>query len=344
VPSRPVVILLSLLGVCAVGVADFWSNAQITFSLIYLFPIAVAAWFVGARFAILLSGLSVVVWLATDAAGGQDIRTYVYFWNAVISLSFYAFVVLLLMRLHRLQIGLEARIQERANALTVEVRERERLERELLQVSEREQRRIGQDLHDSLCQHLTATALASQVLAEKLAARGMGEADDSRRIVYLLEEGIALSRSLAKGLHPVELQADGLMQALEEFAATTSDLFGMSCRFHCDSPVLIRAPEVATHLFRIAQEAVGNALKHGHAKLIVITLEALDSGLLLSVEDNGIGLPVHIPPSGGMGMRIMRNRAEVIGAAFDVMQTSSGGTRVSCVMLRDDEYAGVGRD
>src|SRR5271165_1988590 len=109
--------------------------------------------------------------------------------------------------------------------------ERERLERELLEISEREQRRIGHDLHDSLCQHLTGAALAGQVLEEKLAARRLPEAGDASKVVELVEEGISLSRKLAKGLHPIEMEAEGLMQALEELVATSTELFKVSCRF-----------------------------------------------------------------------------------------------------------------
>jgi transporter family protein len=111
-------------------------------------------------------------------------------------------------------------VRQRTRALTEEITERERLERELLEISEREQRRISQDLHDSLCQHLTGTTLAGQVLEEKLAVLNLPLAADAGNMVELVEQGIDLSRKLAKGLYPVEMAADGLMLALEEYAAT----------------------------------------------------------------------------------------------------------------------------
>src|SRR5690348_16163324 len=135
----------------------------------------------------------------------------------------------------------------------------------MLESAERELRKIGRDIHDGLCQQLTGTALAGQALAEKLAADGRAEAKESGRIVEHIEDAIATARNLAKGLNPVELQAEGLMQALEELATTMTEMSGVSCRFECESPVLLRSPAVAVNLFRIAQEAVSNALKHSNA-------------------------------------------------------------------------------
>jgi signal transduction histidine kinase len=224
------------------------------------------------------------------------------------------------------------RVLQRTAALTDEMAERERLERELLEISEREQRRIGHDLHDSLCQHLTGAALAGQVLEEKLTARRQPEARDAGKVVELVEEGIAISRKLAKGLHPIEMEADGLMQALEELAATSTELFKVACRFECDSPVLFRDATVSIHLYRITQEAISNAVKHGKAKNINVALETLDDGVSLRVQDDGVGLPALPPKNAGMGLRIMAHRAGMIGAAFTVRREAAGGTLVSCVV------------
>jgi signal transduction histidine kinase len=236
--------------------------------------------------------------------------------------------------LRALQRELEARVAQRAAALTAEIANRERLQRELLEVSEREQRRFGQDLHDGLCQHLAATAIAGQVLSEKLVARNPGEAKDARKVVELIEQGIMLSHQLAKGLHPVDMDAAGLMQALQEFAANTSELHKVSCRFECDSPVLIHDPNTAGHMFRIAQEAVRNAIKHSGAQNIVISLDTLDEGLLLSVEDDGSGIAGTASPQAvsGMGLRIMAHRSRVIGALFELRDGAQGGTIVSCLL------------
>ena len=326
-----------MLMVVIVGFVDYATNPDISFSVFYLLALGMAAWFVGRRFAYFISVFCVTVSLAGDLVRGSRYSSLLMpFWNAAIVLAFYLVVVWLLARLRSLNKELEARVQQRTAALTEEMAERERLERELLEISEREQRRIGRDLHDSLGQHLTGAALAVQVLEEKLTARGLPEAADANQAVVLVEEGIALSRKLAKGLHPIEMEAEGLMQALEELAATSGELFKISCRFECDSPVLIHTAATSGHLYRIAQEAVSNAVKHGKASQIVIQLETLDDGIVLEVKDNGSGLPDPPPKTAGMGLRIMAHRASMIGATFTARRDGSGGTTVACTLRHQD--------
>src|SRR5215469_8769148 len=241
--SRTWLVLLTLLIVVGIGVVDYVTGWELSFSVFYLLAVGLATWFVGTRFAIFISVLSVAVSLAGDlATGGKYSSSLVPWWNASIVLTSYFVVVVLLTKLRNLYAEMETRVRQRTTALTDEMSERERIERELLEISEREQRRIGRDLHDSLGQHLTGVALAGQVLEEKLTARDQPEAADAAQVVELVQEGIALSRKMARGLHPVEIESDGLMQALEELAAISSDLFRVSCRFECDSPVLIRDP------------------------------------------------------------------------------------------------------
>jgi signal transduction histidine kinase len=281
----------------------------------------------------------VTVSIAGDLATGvRHTSLLVSIWNELIVLAFYFVVIWLLTRLRVLTSALEQRVRERTEALTDEMAERERLERELLEISEREHRRIGHDLHDSLGQNLTGAALAAQVLEEKLTAHGMTEAADANRIVEIIEEGIALSRKFAKGLHPIELEAEGLMQALEELAETSSELFEILCHFECDSPVLIRDVATSVHMYRIAQEAVSNAVKHGKARNVVIALETLDDGgVALLIKDDGVGLPVELPKERGMGLRIMAHRASMIGASLTAARRQdSSGTEIACVLHHEN--------
>ena len=333
--TLPPKVLLVPLGALTlvVGTIDYFAGTDATFSAAYLIPIGMAAWLLGPPSAYVFAIISSLLWVGGDfAAGAHYTNALLPIWNVASRFAVFILAVQLIVELRRLHLGLEARVEERAAQVTAEIAARERLERELLHISDREQRRVGHDIHDSLCQHLTGTALAGQVLAENLKARGLPQARDADRVVALIEEGITLSRNLAKGLNSVRLSTDGLMEALEDFASSTSDLFKISCRFECPLPVLINDTVTAEHLYRIAQEAVGNAIKHGHAKNIVIHLEASNAGKLLRVVDDGRGLP-QSPMSGkGMGLRIMSYRAQFIGAKFSIRRGDKGGTVVSCLL------------
>jgi signal transduction histidine kinase len=330
--------VVSVALVAVIGVVDYLTGYWIFFSAFYLLPVGLATWFVGGAFGVVISMLGVAVSLAGDyAAGAHYPSLLVPIWNSGIALAVYFVVVKTLTSLRRLQNELEERVRLRTAALTNEMQERARLEKEVLEISEREQRRIGHDLHDSLGQHLTGTALAAQVLEEKLTTRGQPEAADANKVVELVEEGILLSRKLAQGLHPFEMEPDGLMRALEELVATSSELFKVSCRFECDSPVLVHDGATSAHLYRIAQEAVSNAVKHGKAKNVVVQLEAVDDGMALRVRDDGIGLPDSLPEKRGLGLRIMAHRASIIGATFAARREDSGGTIVACLLRHKDD-------
>jgi signal transduction histidine kinase len=208
--------------------------------------------------------------------------------------------------------------------------ERARLEQQILEISERERRRIGQDLHDGLGQHLAGLELMVDSLEQKLAAQGRPEAARAADIARHVREAIRQSRALARGLSPVELDANGLMCALQELAANISALFRVRCRFHCPIPVPVADNTAATHLFRIVQEAVSNAVKHGRATGIDITLAAARPGLRLEIADNGTGLPPEETRGQGMGLRIMRYRVATLGGNVTVAPGPEGGTVVAC--------------
>jgi signal transduction histidine kinase len=324
---------LSALLTVLVGYLDYMTGPGISMSGYYLLPLALAAWYVGWRFAIAIIVLGIACWIVANVYNGDPDMgpPTIVAWNATVQLVSDIIVVFTVTRLHELQSGLEARVRERALALTREISERERVQEDLLQVSEREKRRIGRDLHDGLCQHLAATALNCQLLREELAEQGSPGAPRAQKIVELIEKSIRLSRQSARGLDPVALDAEGLMAALEEMAATTTDLFRIPCTFECESPVLIHDSAVAEHLFRIAQEAVRNAVSHAHAGRIAVTLEATENGLELRIEDDGAGFDPS-RSTGGMGLRIMPIRAQLIGAEFCATARSGGGTIISCVL------------
>jgi len=211
--------------------------------------------------------------------------------------------------------------------------EREKLQYELLRISEKEKQLIAQELHDGLCQHLTGTAMLGSVVARNLAQRGDPEASQANQICDLLNMGADEARNLSHGLHPVKAESEGLMEALLVYSGTTSKLFGVECSFRCPEPVKIEHQATATHLFRIAQEAVTNALRHGQATRVVITLSQHrpNTAVTLSIRDNGTGIPGTRTCGPGMGMQVMRYRAEVMGATLKISSKPAGGTVVKCV-------------
>ena len=188
-----------------------------------------------------------------------------------------------------------------------DITERKQLEKEILEISEREQRRIGQDLHDGLCQQLTGIAFLMQALQQKLATSDAAEAEQAaaRFRFSLLKEAVTQARNLSHGLYPVDPQPDGLMVALRELAASVRTFFNIDCVFRCPSSVMIGDNSAATHFYRIAQESVQNAIRHGKSSQVIIELLTTRNGIQLSVSDNGIGFPNPDQLKSGLGLRTM---------------------------------------
>ena len=211
-----------------------------------------------------------------------------------------------------------------------DITERKRLEKENLEISEREQRRIGQDLHDGLCQHLAGIEMLSQVLAHKLEPRSKETAARATEIAKAVREAISQTRLLARGLSPVTLESEGLMSALAELAVNTEKMFRVRCAFDCPEIIKFNDHAAATHLFRIAQEAVSNAIKHGKAKKISIQMRELADGISVRVNDDGVGFPKKFSGGSGMGLRIMQSRIGMVGGMLRIEQNPAGGVSVFC--------------
>ncbi len=212
-----------------------------------------------------------------------------------------------------------------------DITERRRLEQELLEISGAEQRRIGQDLHDGLCQHLAGVEFRTSVLVDQLANSPKAQ-QEAAKIAELIRDGARQARMLSRGLSPVSLETHGLMSALKELTENTSELFNNTCRFECGKLISVKDNVVATHLYRIAQEAISNAARHGRAETIVVALHRTVSETRLTITDDGCGLPPPADRSGGMGLRIMRYRAELIGAVLTIEPAKGAGTFVKCVL------------
>ncbi|MCG3150229.1 MAG: hypothetical protein PCFJNLEI_03710 [Verrucomicrobiae bacterium] len=215
--------------------------------------------------------------------------------------------------------------------ISTDISDRQRLQRQLLEVSDREQRRIGRDLHDGLCQLLTGTAFAAKALEERLAAAGVAEVKDVSKILDFVQRANVQARNVARGLYPVELQVGGLVVALRELVAGVHQIYRVDCQLECDPECALPDSAKAVHLYRIAQEAVTNAVKHGQAKQIVVRLAQADGTVALSVVDDGRGLPAAGPAPTGMGMTIMAYRARMLGGTLSVTRRAGGGTIVELV-------------
>ena len=224
--------------------------------------------------------------------------------------------------------------------VSVDVTATKRLEEEMVAVAEREQQRIGHDLHDGLGQELTALEMKCFLLTEDLAANDFATRrkhfqEQTRRISEALRECITLTRSLARGLAPVNLKAEGLMDALSGLTDRTRVPGKIECSFNCPVPVTLENAQTAKHLYRIAQEAVNNALKHARTRRIRVKLSQSNGTLQLQIKDDGQGLPKIRQANEGMGLEVMRHRAHVIGASLDIDSKLGKGVTVTCTLPLD---------
>ncbi|WP_395737209.1 PAS domain S-box protein [Prosthecobacter sp.] len=208
--------------------------------------------------------------------------------------------------------------------------ERKALEDKLLHISEQEQSRIGQDIHDDLCQQLAAIGCLAKVAQKNLAKAGSPEAQNLAEIVQLIGRANTRARETSRGLMPVVIDSGGLMAALEELAAGTSRAFEVECDFRYDNPVQISSNNVSVQLFRVAQEAVSNAVKHSQASRVDIHLARQSGNIVLTVRDNGVGIPDAPSKGTGMGLLTMSHRAQMMGGTLTIEPRTGGGTQVTC--------------
>jgi signal transduction histidine kinase len=223
---------------------------------------------------------------------------------------------------------------ETARQLTATRAALEESQKQILSISEREQRRFGAELHDGLGQQLTAIELQCQSLKEDLPANRLDLQKQVAQIGQHLREAIAQTRSLAHGLSPVNLGSGGLAEALSELALRMSREGKIKCVFESSAPVEISDHSVAEHFFRIAQEAVNNAVKHSGADRIVIRMSNTNHGVQLEIADNGRGLPKSERPQRGIGLQVMKHRASLSNAQFEIRSRRDKGVTVTCTLKK----------
>ena len=310
-----------------IGLIDYLTGDEVTVDPFYSIPILLMVWFGNKNLAIVISVFCAFAWWWANAAGSHPYSSeWLRIWDTIVRLMFFCLVMFA---------GAIFKQQRDSIRDRVELLERsQQLEREIINISEREQQRIGRDLHDGVCQYLAAIGFTAAMLNRDLERDSSIRAEKAGEIAHLLQDAAKRTRDLARGLSPVDRDEGGLESALNELALSTSKLAGISCSFICVGPVQIRDNARAVHLFRIAQEALSNATKHGRAKAVVIALEASDGALSLRVSDDGIGFDPTCSERKGMGLNIMRYRARMLAGTLEIQSNSPAGTMVTCTSAR----------
>jgi PAS domain S-box-containing protein len=220
-----------------------------------------------------------------------------------------------------------------------DISRRKQLEHEVLEIATLEQRRIGAELHDDIGQHVSGLTMLAEALAQHLAEDASPRQNSAAQLAAGLGRLRQQARNLARGLLAVDVYSMGLKAALEELAERVHEQAGVSCRFHCPDAIGLQDTTTAMHLFRIAQEAVNNALRHSKAQHIDVSLVSLDSALVLSIRDDGIGIADTPEETKGIGIRLMRNRAGLIGGRLIISANEGGGTLVTCIVPWGGKHA-----
>jgi signal transduction histidine kinase len=237
----------------------------------------------------------------------------------------------------RSKVAVFVELYRKTRALESEIIGRKRLEAEVASVVEREQRRLGQELHDGLGQQMVGIGYMISALLTKLEKVSPSTAQEAERLQGLITESVEKARMLAKGFYPVELEKRGLFVALQEIARGTEQLSPVSCVVESDeSSCAHMNDQVAVQIFRIAQEAVHNVIKHAQAKNITISLAMANGDIVLTVKDDGIGFPANAKEKTGMGLQIMQYRAQMIGGRVDFRNDPAGGAVIICSAPRTE--------
>jgi signal transduction histidine kinase len=232
---------------------------------------------------------------------------------------------------------LEQLVRQRTKALRManaelknEIARRQGLEGEILSVSDREQQRLGQELHDGLCQHLTAVAFMSRSIAMRLKNHRVIEVGDIEKIAQLVNDAATDTRNLSRALHRLDVDAAGLVNALQDLV--DREIWRTPCRLEVKPSFRIEDDAAAAHLYRIAREAVINANKHAQAREIIVKLQRSRREMVLHVIDDGVGLSGERKLKQGLGLHIMNYRAQLAGGRLEIDSTKRGGTCVSCYL------------
>jgi signal transduction histidine kinase len=315
-----------------IAICDYTSGYEVTLSIFYCVPIFIAAWCCDKKMGLLMALLAGITWWWADVQAGHPyLQSWLEGWEVLVRCGFFIITA----------IGTAAVKQQRdASASRIALLEySQRLEREIIGISEREQERIGQDLHDGICQYLAALSCSAASLKSDLEGHGLEtEAKVADELAGFLRDAVAQTRNLARGLVPVRMDDAGLASALDELAASATRLLGIRCDYESTGTPEFPDNAVSMHLYRIAQEAINNATKHGKASNVIVSLIKDEKATTLRIADDGAGISQTSSGSEGMGLGLMQYRARLVGGDLRIEEPPSGGTIVSCAIPLPEEY------
>ncbi len=313
--GRISLMLLPLLALLLVGPRTGWAALALGATLFALVPVwlrlaAGTAW-----------------WTAAPA-----VRVPLAYWGFQWILWMIAMLVLMILFTRFQILQRRSMIAERLarRQLEAESADRQRLEAALVRIGEEERRRLGAELHDGLCQHLTAALLNCSALEQRRQAAGAADAAELTPLRMALKDAIGMAYDVAEGLCPMEVEPDALLPALARLCRETRERHGLDCQLQADRELTVRNPELALHLYRIAREAVANSVKHARCSRITVALERAAGEWTLRVADDG---PETVPgavPATGLGLGILKHRARLIGGTLHVAGGPEGGMQVVC--------------
>jgi signal transduction histidine kinase len=312
---------------------DYSTGYEVSLSILYCVPIFLVAWCCDRKSGVLMALLSAITWWWADVQAGHPyLDSWLEGWEVSVRFGFFIITA----------IGTSAVKQQRdASASRIALLEySQRLEREIIGISEREQERIGQDLHDGICQYLAALSCSAASLKSDLDGHDLAaEARVADELAGYLRDAVIQIRNLARGLVPVQMDEAGLASALEELTTSATRLLGIRCVYESAGTPLIRDNTVAMHLYRIAQEAINNATKHGKAANVRVSLTEDGKATTLRIADDGSGISKNATESDGMGLGLMLYRARLVGGELNIESPNTGGTIVSCgIPLEREEW------
>jgi signal transduction histidine kinase len=316
-----------------IAIYDYTTGYEVSLGILYCVPIFLVAWCCDRKSGVLMALMAGITWWWADVQAGHPyLRSWLEGWEVFVRCSFFIITA----------IGTSAVKQQRdASASRIALLEySQRLEREIIGISEREQERIGQDLHDGICQYLAALSCSAASLKSDLEAHHLAEeAKVADELAGFLRDAVAQTRNLARGLVPVQMDEAGLASALEELTASATRLLGIRCVYESAGAPMIRDNAVAMHLYRIAQEAINNATKHGKAANVLVSLIDDGTATTLRIADDGTGISKTVTGGDGMGLGLMYYRARLVGGELRIDEPPAGGTVISCgVPLQQEEW------